>query len=91
MNENGWSTFQMTVESNYGITVATLNDWPKKLAPLSQPMRSKTKSSRTVYAISFALGKFQVTAWNFPWFIGLFAPVVISRSNYFGIGFLAVI
>ena len=43
----------MTVENNYGITVATLNDWPKKLAPLPQPMRSKTKSNRTVYAIFF--------------------------------------
>ena len=34
-----------------------------------------------------ALGKFQVTARNCDWFIALFAPVVIGRSNCFGIGF----
>ena len=28
---------------------------------------------------------------NSDWFIALFAPVVISRSNYFGIGFTTVI
>ena len=29
----------MTVESYYVIAVATLSDWLKRLAPVSQPMR----------------------------------------------------
>ena len=41
---------QMTVESNYVIAVATLNDWLKRLAPVFQPMRSKTKTNRAMYA-----------------------------------------
>ena len=44
----------MTVESNYVIGIATLNDWLKRLAPVFQPMRSKTK---TMY-MSHALSKF---------------------------------
>ena len=42
--------FQMTVESNYVIAIATLSDWLKRLAPVFQPMRSKTKTNRTMYA-----------------------------------------
>ena len=33
----------MTVESNYVISIATLSDWFKRVAPLFQPMRSKPK------------------------------------------------
>ena len=33
----------MTVESSYVIAIATLSDWLKRLAPVFQPMRSKTK------------------------------------------------
>ena len=40
----------MTVESNYAIAIATLGDWLKRLAPVFQPMRSKTKTNRTTYA-----------------------------------------
>jgi len=36
-------------------------------------------------------GKLQETTGNFDWFIALFAPVVIGRSNSFGIGFSTVI
>ena len=35
---------QMTLESLKAIAIATLNDWLKNLAPVFQPMRSKTKS-----------------------------------------------
>ena len=35
----------MTVESNFVIAIATLSDWLKRLAPVFQPMRSKTKTS----------------------------------------------
>ena len=44
------NSFQMTVESNYAIAIATLSDWLKRLAPVFQPMRSKTKTIRTMYA-----------------------------------------
>ena len=36
---------------------------------------------------SRALSKFQIIARNYDWFIALFAPVVIGRSNCFGFGF----
>ena len=40
----------MTVESNYAIAIATLSDWLKRLAQVFQPIRSKTKTNRTMYA-----------------------------------------
>ena len=40
----------MTVESNYVIAIAMLSDWLKRLAPVCQPMRRKTKTNRTMYA-----------------------------------------
>ena len=41
----------MTVESNYVIAIATLIDRLKRLAPVFQPLRSKTKTktNRTMY------------------------------------------
>ena len=46
----------MTVKSNYVIAIATLCDWLKNLAPVFQPMRSKTKSKTncTFYAPPFS-------------------------------------
>ena len=40
----------MAVESNYVIAIATLSDLLKRVAPVFQPMRSKTKTNRTMYA-----------------------------------------
>ena len=40
----------MTVESNYVIAIASLSDWVKRLALVFQPMRSKTKTIRIMYA-----------------------------------------
>ena len=37
----------MTVETSYEVTIATLDDWLNNIAPDFQPMRSKTKTSRT--------------------------------------------
>ena len=37
---NPWSSFQMTVESNNVIAIATLCDWLKRLASVFQPVRS---------------------------------------------------
>ena len=35
--------------------------------------------------------KLQVVATNSDWFIVLFAPIVIVRSDHFGVGFLTVV
>ena len=43
----------MTVESYYVIAIATLSDWLKRLAPVFQPMRRKTKTNRTMHAWFF--------------------------------------
>ena len=45
-----YSSFQMTVKSNYVIAIDTLSDWLKRLVPVFQPMRSKTKTNRAMYA-----------------------------------------
>ena len=82
----------MTVESNYVIAIATLGHWLKRLAPVSQPMRSKTKTiapcTREIFRAS---GELQVIARNCDWFMELFVPVVIGWSNCFGFGFSTVI
>ena len=49
-DRNLQSSFQMTVESNYVIAIATLSDWLKRRAPVFQPMRRKIKTIRTMYA-----------------------------------------
>jgi len=43
----------MTVGSYYAIAIATLSDWLKNLAPVFQPMRSKTKTNRCLYGRFF--------------------------------------
>ena len=51
----------------------------------SKPIAASTRD------FSRALSKLQVIARNSDWFIALFAPVVIGRSNNFGIAFSTVI
>ena len=43
----------MIVESNYVIAIAMFSDWLKRVAPVFPPMRSKTKTNRTMYASFF--------------------------------------
>ena len=82
----------MTVESSYVIAIATLSDWLKRLAPVFQPMRIKTKTNRTMYvSFSRASSELQMIARNCDWFFALFVFVVIGRSNCFGFGFSTVI
>jgi len=82
----------MTVESNYVIASATLNDWLKRLASVFQPMRSKPKPiALSTRDFSRALSKLQIIARNCDWFIAVFAAVVIGRSNCFGFGFSTII
>ena len=72
----------MTVESNYVIAFATLSDWLKRLAPVFQPMRRKTKTNPPCTRdFSRASSELQVIARNCEWLMELFVPVVIGRSN----------
>ena len=63
--------------------ITKLCDWLTKLAPLSQPMRSKTKTNR-VFA---AWRQLHVFASNSDWLVVLFTSVAIGQSKYFGFGF----
>ena len=69
--------------------IATVCDWPKKnLAPLSRPIRSKTKTNRDLpVRVSRAWRRLPVLASSSDWFIGLFTTVAIGQSNDFGFGF----
>ena len=74
------------------IAIATLGDWLLNLAPVFSPMRSKAKTIAPCKRdFPGALSKLKIVARNSDWYIALFAPVVICRSNYFGIAFSAVI
>ena len=75
----------MTVESNYAIAIATLSDRFENVAPVYQIANEKgnQKQSRLARALSKLHGMFT----NLDLLIAPFAPVVIGRSNYFGICF----
>ena len=82
----------MIVESNSVIAIAKLSNWLKRLAPVFQPTRVKTKPiTPCTRDFSRASSELQVIARNCDWFIALPAPVVIGRSNCFGFGFSTVI
>ena len=74
--------FQVSVGVNNAI--AALYFWFKNVAPVFRRMRSKPKTSGTLYApFSCTLSKLNLIAENSDWFIALFAPVVIGQSDYF--------
>ena len=56
------------------LNVIMLSDWLKNLGLFIQPMRSKAKTKIN--------RKLQVFAIDSGWFIVVFSPVVIGRSNY---------
>ena len=63
-----------------------LCSWLAKYAPLSQPLRNKTKTYRDLLAyvflrLSWRLHEFDP---NSDWFNALFTSAVIVQSNYFG-------
>ena len=66
--------------------------WLTKLAPLSQPMRSKTKNKSRLqsHAFSRAWHRLHVSVSSSDWFVVLFTSVVIGQSNYFGFGFTKI-
>ena len=71
----------------------SLCDWSTKFAPVSQPIRSKTKTNHASLARVFprlapvACSGLHEFASSSDWFIMLFTCVVIGQSNYFGFGF----
>ena len=82
----------MTVESDYVLRLLSLviglkdsrqffNQWDAKPKPIAPCTRDFSRAS----------GDLQVIARNSDWFMELFVPVVIGRSNCFGFGFSAVI
>ena len=72
--------------------ITRLSDWLKKLAPLSQPIRRKTKTNRDSLARVFPpLAPMLVFDLTSDWFILCFVPVVIGQSNCFGFGFTTLI
>ena len=73
------------------IAIATLGDWLKRLAPAFQAMSKPKPIAPSTCDISRASGELQVIARNCDWFMELFVPVVIGRSNCFGFGFSTVI
>ena len=66
----------------------SLSDCFKNLAPLSQPIRSKTKTNHDslTHRFSRASCQLHVLALSFDWFIGLSVSFVIGQSDYFGFG-----
>ena len=69
-----------------------LSDWLKRLTPVFQPMRSKTKPiAPCTHHFPHALSELQVISRNCDWFIVLFAPAVIGPSDCLGLGFSTVI
>ena len=67
-----------------------LRDWLKKIAPLSEPIRSKyKKKTMMTYSpvFSFAWCLLHIVLSSSDWFIVSFVPVVIGQSYSFGFGF----
>ena len=79
----------MSVESSFlllWLCITALRNWLKKLAPLSQPIRSKTRTNRDSLAHA-SFPAFRVIASSFDWTMDCSASFVIGQSNYFGFGF----
>ena len=75
-------SFQMTVESNY--EVPSLIDCLDNSPRFSTNEKQNQNQSHFVRAIfPRALSNSQVLSRSSDWFIMIFAPVVIARSNYF--------
>ena len=69
-----------------------LSDWLKNLAPVFQPVKSKTKTNGTLYLLFFPrIEQIQGFAGISDWFMVLFSPVVIGWRYYFHTGLSTVI
>ena len=72
--------------------ITMLCDWLTKLASLSQPMGTQTKTNQVIlflpHRFSCAWHQLHVFASNSDWLVVLFTSVAIGQSNYFGFGFI---
>ena len=77
----------MTVESSYVIAIARVSHWLKRVTTVFQPMRSKTKTNRTICTrdLSRALRELHVIAENCDWFIALNLVPRVSHLNAWGV------
>ena len=82
------SNFQLSVKSNltlHWFCLTSLRDWSRNLAPLCQPIRSKTKTNHDLFTHVFPrFRKFAFFQLNW-----LFFFLLIGHSGYFGFGFTA--
>ena len=82
-----YNTFQLSVESNCAIALSTRGDWLKISRQFINQWNGKPITTCT-RDFSRALSKLHGIVTNLDWFIAMFAPAVIGRSNnYFGICF----
>ena len=85
------SSFQLSVESYPGFhwfCLITLCDWSKNLAPLSQPIRCKTKTNHDLVTHVFTrLRPVTCICLSSHWLLVLLTFVLVGRYDYFGFGF----
>ena len=79
------SSFQRIVEPIYAIAIATLGDWLKDLAPVFSTNENQNHKPIAPCTRDFSRALNKLQAGSSDWIITLLAPVVIGRSNYFGI------
>ena len=72
------NNFQMT-KNNYKFAIPTSSDCFRTFAPGFSTNREQNKTNRALHARFFPRLE-QITS-NFDWFLALFAPVMIGRSN----------
>ena len=81
----------MSVESNPGLNwfcFTVLFDWPRKLAPPSQPIRCKLKPiAPWSLAFSRATGRLHAFTSSCHWLPLIISFTLIGRCDYFGFGF----
>ena len=79
-------SLQLSVESNprlHCINFTSLHDWPRKLAPLSQPIRCKTKTITTQSpAFSCTLGSLAAFTLRSHWLQRVLSFPLIGRCDY---------
>ena len=68
----------MNLESNYAIAIA-------KLIVIGLKKGKPKPIATCMCSFSSPLGNLHRITTNLDWFTALFAPVVVARSNYFGI------
>ena len=85
------SNFQLSVKSNltlHWFCLTSLRDWSRNLAPLCQPIRSKTKTNHDLFTHVFPRFK-KFAFFQLNWLFKAFFFLLIGHSGYFGFGFTA--